>query len=173
MNDLEKFIRDVPDFPKEGVVFKDITPLLANPQALRSTVDELVAPFADAGVDVVTGIESRGFIFGSLVAQRLDAAFVPIRKPGKLPAETITADYELEYGKDSIEIHTDAVEKGQNVLMVDDLLATGGSMAAACELVDRLGGDICGIALVIELCFLSGREKLPGRNIHTLLKVNG
>ncbi len=171
MNDLASLIRDVPDFPKKGIIFKDITPLLADPQALRRTVIELIEPFADTGVEVVTGIESRGFIFGALAADRLNAAFVPIRKPGKLPAERISADYELEYGRDSIEMHTDAIEKGQKVLMVDDLLATGGSMAAACELVNKLGGDICGIALVIELCFLNGRDKLAGYEIHSLLQV--
>jgi adenine phosphoribosyltransferase len=173
MIDLEKCIRDVPDFPKKGIIFKDITPLLSNYQALRQTVEQLLQPFESKGVEAVTGIESRGFIFGGLVAQRLGAGFVPIRKPGKLPAKTISESYDLEYGKDTVQMHADALRPGQKVLMIDDLLATGGTMSAACKLVERLGGQIVGVAFVVELCFLNGRSKLPGRQVHTLIKVTG
>ena len=173
MINLEDFIRDVPDFPKQGIIFKDICPLLANPGALRRCVDMLAGPYMDKDIDVVAGVESRGFIFGAAAACTLGAGFVPIRKPGKLPAETISATYELEYGSDSIEIHSDAIEPGAKVLMLDDLLATGGTMSAACDLVERLGGDIVGITFVIELCFLSGRDKLANYDLHTLMKVTG
>ena len=169
--ELQKFIRDVRDFPKKGIVFKDITPLLANPGALAVAVDRLVAPYASCGVEVVTGIESRGFIFGALAAQRLGAGFVPFRKPGMLPYKTVRQSYQLEYGTDAIEIHRDAISPGQKVLMVDDLLATGGTMAAACELVKQLGGKIVGVAFVIELSFLHGREKLKDYPVHSLIKV--
>ena len=172
MIDLEQYIRDVPDFPKKGIVFKDITPLLADPAALGEAVARLAAPYESKAVELVTGIESRGFIFGSLVAQRLGVGFVPIRKPGKLPARTISATYELEYGTDTVEIHADAVRPGQKVLMVDDLLATGGTMAAACRLVGQLGGEIVGVAFVIELCFLHGREKLSQFDPHCLIQVD-
>jgi len=170
---LERYIRDVPDFPKKGIIFKDITPLLGDIAALPEAARQLAGPYASAGVEVVTGVESRGFIFGAMVADLLGAGFVPIRKPGKLPAETISESYELEYGSDSIEIHTDAVRPGQKVLMVDDLLATGGTMAAACRLVKKLGGDIVGVSCVIELCFLSGRQELEPLDVvvHSLIKV--
>ena len=171
--DLEKFIRDVPDFPKKGIIFKDITPLLADPAALRETVRQLAAPHESQAVEIVTGIESRGFIFGSLVAHRLAANFVPIRKPGKLPAETISESYELEYGADTVEIHADAIKAGQKVLMIDDLLATGGTMAAACKLVEKLGGEIVSVSFVIELCFLHGRDKLADYDVSALIKVAG
>jgi adenine phosphoribosyltransferase len=173
MLDLEQFIRDVPDFPKKGIIFKDITPLLAHPQAMREAADRLAEPFGADGVDIVVGIESRGFIFGSLVAERLGAGFVPIRKPGKLPAETISLDYELEYGTAAVEVHTDAVRPGTRVLMVDDLLATGGTMQAACDLVRRLQGRIAGAAFVIELCFLKGRERLKDCRVVSLIAVDG
>jgi len=173
MLDLQQFIRDVPDFPMEGIIFKDITPLLASHDALSEAVRRLAAPFADTGVEVVVGIESRGFIFGSLLADHLEAAFVPIRKPGKLPCKTISASYELEYGTDRVEIHADAISPGQKVLMVDDLLATGGTMAAGCELVGKLGGEIVGLAFVIPLCFLNGRGRLGGYQLHSLIKVTG
>jgi len=169
--DLEKYIRDVPDFPKEGIIFKDITPLLADAEALAEAVRLLAEPFEGAGVELVAGIESRGFIFGGAVARQLGAGFVPLRKPGKLPYKTVRKEYALEYGTDAVEIHADAVQPGQKVLMVDDLLATGGTMAAACELVEGLGGRILGVAFLIELCFLNGREKLPGRDVHTLIRV--
>lgn len=171
MKRFEVLIRDVPDFPKPGIIFKDITPLLADAEALKATADALAEPFADKGVELVVGIESRGFIFGSMVAERLSAGFVPLRKPGKLPAETRSASYDLEYGSETIEIHADAIQQGQKVLIVDDLLATGGTMAAGCELVEQLGGEIVGVTFLIELCFLNGREKLPGRDIHALIAV--
>ncbi len=167
--DLAGFIRDVPDFPKKGIVFKDITPLLGNAEALRTCSDRLAEPFTDKGVDLVAGVESRGFIFGSMVADRLGAGFVPIRKAGKLPYEKISRTYGLEYGTASIEIHTDAIGQDKKVLMVDDLLATGGTMAAACELIEHLGGEIAGVAFVVELDFLPGREKLSKYDVQTLL----
>ncbi|MBS3734997.1 MAG: adenine phosphoribosyltransferase [Phycisphaerae bacterium] len=171
--DLERYIRDVPDFPKPGIIFKDITPLLADPAALAAAADHLAEPYADAGVDVVAGIESRGFIFGALVAERLSAGFVPVRKPGKLPCETVAASYELEYGTDTVEMHRDAVAEGHKVLVVDDLIATGGSLAAACKLIGQCSGQIVGISLLIELCFLNGRAKLDKYDVHTLIQVAG
>ena len=168
---LERYIRDVPDFPRKGILFKDITPLLADPAAMREACDRLAAPFAGKGVAKVVGIESRGFLFGAPVAERLGAGLVPIRKPGKLPAETVRQRYELEYGTDEIEIHADAIAPGEKVLMLDDLLATGGTMAAACDLVGQLGGEIVGVAFVIELCFLHGRDKLADYDVHALIPV--
>lgn len=169
---LEDYIRDVPDFPKAGIVFKDITPLLGDSAALDECVERLVEPYRDKGIDAVAAVESRGFIFGTVAACRLGAGFVPIRKPGKLPAKTFSATYELEYGTDRIEIHADAIKASAKVLMIDDLLATGGTMAAACDLVKRLGGDIVGVAFVIELCFLHGREKLAGYDLRSLIKID-
>jgi adenine phosphoribosyltransferase len=169
--ELQRFIRDIPDFPKKGIVFKDITPLLADPAALAEAVEQLTQPYASAGVQVVAGIESRGFIFGALVARRLGAGFVPIRKPGKLPYKTLRQSYQLEYGSDAVEVHCDAVCPGQKVLLVDDLLATGGTMSAACDLIRQLKGVIVGVAFVIELCFLHGREKLKGYPLHSLIQV--
>jgi len=171
MISLEKYIRDIPDFPKKGIVFKDITPLLANHPALSQAVAMLAEPFAKAGVDVVAGIESRGFIFGSLVANYLGVGFVPIRKPGKLPYKTVKCSYDLEYGSDSVEMHTDAIEAGQKVLIVDDLIATGGTMQAACKLIEQLGGAIVGLSFVVELSFLGGRGKLAPHHVHSLIKV--
>ncbi len=173
MLDIASFIRDVPDFPRSGIVFKDITPLLADPAALAATADRIAEPFADAGIDYVTGVESRGFIFAVPVAERLKAGFIPIRKPGKLPAETVSESYELEYGTDTIEMHADAIEPGAKVLMVDDLLATGGTMAAACKLVEKVGGKIVGASFVIELSFLNGRDKLTGYEVRSLMQVEG
>ena len=167
--DLKRIIRDVPDFPKAGILFKDITPLLADADALRASIEQLAQPYRDEAVDLVVGIESRGFIFGTALARELGVGFVPIRKPGKLPADAISAEYELEYGTDKIEIHTDAIAGGQKVALVDDLLATGGTMAAACQLVSELKGEIVGISFVIELGFLNGREKLGNWPIHTLV----
>ena len=167
--DLTNFIRDVPDFPKAGILFKDITPLLADADALRAAIEQLAHPYRNGAVDLVVGIESRGFIFGTALARELDVGFVPIRKPGKLPADAISAEYELEYGTDRIEIHTDAIAEGQKVALVDDLLATGGTMAAACQLVSELKGEIVGLSFVIELDFLNGREKLGDLPIHTLI----
>lgn len=171
MLDLASYIRDVPDFPKKGIVFKDITPLLASPRAMKETADALAAMVGGRQVDLVAGVEARGWIFGSLLAERLGAGFVPIRKPGKLPYKKISRSYGLEYGTNTIEIHIDAVSPGQRVLMVDDLLATGGTMAAACSLVRQLGGEIAACVFVIELCFLPGRETLKDYEVHTLLQV--
>ncbi len=170
---LAQFIRDVPDFPKKGIIFKDITPLLGSPSALRQTAADLAEPFKGKGVQIVAAVESRGFIFGAMVAHELGAGFVPIRKPGKLPYKTIRASYQLEYGSDTVEMHSDAIQAGQKVLLVDDLLATGGTMAAACNLVEKLGGRIVGVAFVIELAFLSGRDKLAKYDVHSLIKVDG
>ena len=167
--ELRNLIRSVPNFPKKGIVFRDITPLLADPVGLDQAVAQLAEPYRDSKIDLVAGVESRGFIFGAAVARELGSGFVIIRKPGKLPAATAKATYELEYGTDSIEIHTDAVSPGQRVLMIDDLLATGGTMTAACQLVEQLGGKIVGIAFLIELAFLKGREKLTGREILSLI----
>ena len=153
-------IRDVPDFPKPGILFKDITPLLADPQALRAATEALAAPYRDRRIDLVVGIEARGFIFGTPVAGLLDVGFVPIRKPGKLPWETRSVSYELEYGSDALEIHADAVAEGQRVLVVDDLLATGGTSRAACDLLDGMGAKVVEVAVLIELGFLEGRARL-------------
>ena len=166
---LRRLIRSIPDFPKPGIVFRDITTLLQDAGALRRTVRQMADAFRDDRVDLVAAVESRGFIFGAAVAVELGAGFVPIRKPGKLPAETTSETYELEYGTDTIEIHTDAVRPGQRVLMVDDLLATGGTMAAACRLVETLGGAIVGIAFLIELEFLNGRSRLGDHRIVSLV----
>jgi len=166
---LTDFIRNIPDFPKPGIQFKDITPLLQDADAFNETILALSEPYKSSQIDYVVGIESRGFIFGAPLAQHLGVGFIPIRKPGKLPSETISATYELEYGTDEVQIHKDAIKPGQSVVVVDDLLATGGTMAAACELIDRLKGNICGISFLIELAFLDGRKKLEGRHLHTLI----
>ena len=164
---LTSKIRSIPDFPTKGILFRDITPLLADAEALSCAIDCLADPFKDKGIDVVAAVEARGFIFGSAVAKTLGAGFVPIRKKGKLPFETHSVSYGLEYGKDVVEIHTDAVKPGTKVLMVDDLLATGGTMAAACELIEKLGARIVGLTFLVELVDLNGREKLEKYNIHT------
>ncbi len=171
MIDLGDFIRDIPDFPRKGIIFKDITPLLLDPVALDEAVLQLAKPYRDAGIEIVVGIESRGFIFGPAVAREIGAGFVPVRKPGKLPHKTVSREYALEYGTDAIEMHADAIAAGDKVLMLDDLLATGGTMAAACEMVEDLGGDIAGVAFLIELCFLNGRDKLTDYEIHSLIRV--
>jgi adenine phosphoribosyltransferase len=170
MDNLKSKIRHVPDFPKAGILFYDITTLLQDPAGFRLAIDSMAAPFTGKGIDVVVGIESRGFIFGSAVADRLGAGFSPVRKPGKLPSTTMRASYDLEYGSDSLEIHDDAVKQGQRVLIVDDLLATGGTAKAASDLVARLGGDVHALAFLIELVGLNGREKLAGQTLHTVLK---
>ncbi|MEQ1911166.1 MAG: adenine phosphoribosyltransferase [Vicinamibacterales bacterium] len=170
MDTLKSKIRHVPDFPKPGILFYDITTLLQDPAGFRQAVDALSAPFSDQGIELVVGIESRGFIFGSAVADRLGAGFSPVRKPGKLPSTTVRAVYDLEYGSDTLEIHDDAVGRGQRVLIVDDLLATGGTAQATCELVSQLGGDVVALAFLIELVGLNGREKLAGQTLHTVLK---
>ena len=168
--DLKQHIRHVPDFPKAGILFYDITTLLRDPQGFRMTIDMLVTPFGGQEIDAVVGIESRGFILGGAVAQRLGAGFIPIRKPGKLPAKAVKETYDLEYGKDALEVHEDAIEKGQRVLIVDDVLATGGTAAAAGQLVKRLGGDLHGFAFLIELLFLNGKARLPGEQVFSVLQ---
>lgn len=166
---LRKLIRDVPGFPKPGIVFKDMTPLLRDAAALSLTIEYMAQPFLKAEVDVVTGAESRGFIFASAVARTLSAGFVPIRKPGRLPAEVASKEYQLEYGSDRLEIHVDSINKNDRVLLVDDLLATGGTMAACVDLVRSLGGIVVGAVFLIELDELCGREKIGDVPIHTLL----
>src|ERR687898_2705820 len=153
MMDLKQHIRNVPDFPKPGILFYDITTLLKNAEGLKATIERLTAPYRDAKIDAVIGIESRGFILGAAVAERLGAGFIPVRKPGKLPAKAIKEIYDLEYGKDALEIHEDAIEKGQRILIVDDVLATGGTAAAAAQLVKKLGGELHGLGFLIELLF--------------------
>jgi len=170
--DLKELIRDIPDFPKPGIVFKDITPLLLDPNGLSLAVEYLTQPFRDQRVDVVVGAESRGFIFGTAVARNLSAGFVPIRKPGKLPSAVRSEEYELEYGTDRLEIHEDAIQRGERVLLIDDLLATGGTMAACCKLVEGLGGNIIGRGFLIELTFLAGRSKLGEYPIHSILSYD-
>ena len=157
-----RLIRDVPDFPKEGILFKDITPVLQHPKAFAEVTDRLLAYARERSVDAVVGIESRGFIFGAPVALALGVGFVPIRKLGKLPAETLRAEYALEYGTNTVEMHKDAVQPGQRVLIIDDLLATGGTAAAAADLVERAGGEVAGFAVLVELAFLNGRDALAG-----------
>ena len=166
--DLRRYIRDVPDFPKPGILFKDITPLLADGPALRWTVDQLSERYRGA-IDMVLGIESRGFIVGAALAYALGVGIAIVRKPGKLPAQTFAAQYELEYGTDMLEIHRDAFGEKARVLIVDDLLATGGTASAAIELVERLGGEIVECAFIIELAFLKGRERLAPRPVHSLV----
>ena len=163
-------IRDVPDFPKKGILFKDITPVLSDIDTLRASIKEMAAPFVNLRIDVVVGIESRGFIFGAPIADVLNCSFVPVRKPGKLPWKTESVSYELEYGTDALEIHEDAITEGQNVLIVDDLLATGGTAEATCKLVSKLGGNIKGLSLLIELEGLNGRKRLNQYNVHSLLQ---
>ncbi|MEI8196442.1 MAG: adenine phosphoribosyltransferase [Phycisphaerae bacterium] len=170
MTDLHALIRDVPDFPKQGIVFKDITPLLASPAGLALAVEMLVNPFRGRNVQMVIGAESRGFIFGTAVAQALSCGFVPVRKPGKLPSEKLALTYDLEYGQDTLEIHKNSFAPGARCLMVDDLLATGGTMRACCDMVESLGGDIVGVAVLIELAFLKGRERFDKYEVHTVLK---
>lgn len=170
MDDLKKLIRDVPDFPKKGIIFKDITPLLQNPTGLRTAVEIISNNYKDRGVDVVVGVEARGFILAPAVAFNLGAGFVPVRKPRKLPYEKISMSYALEYGTDTLEMHKDAVRKNQNVLMVDDLLATGGTMAACCNMVESLGGNVIGCAFLIELTFLNGRKNLNKYDIFSLIR---
>ena len=168
--DLKQHIRNVPDFPKAGILFYDITTLLRDPQGYRITVDMLSTAFEGQGIDSVIGIESRGFILGAAVAHRIGAGFIPIRKPGKLPAKALKETYDLEYGKDALEIHEDAVQPGQKVLIVDDVLATGGTAAAAVALVRKLGGELHGLAFLIELLFLNGKQKIAGENVFSVLQ---
>ena len=167
--DLRSKIRDIKNFPTEGILFKDITTLLKDPPAFRYVIDHLASRYQQAAVEVVVGIESRGFIFGGALAHQLHAGFVPVRKLGKLPGKTIEVEYELEYGRDALAIHEDAIKAGQRVLAVDDLLATGGTMAATLRLVQQLGGRVVGVAFMIELAFLHGREKLKQYPLHSLI----
>lgn len=167
---LKELVRDIPDFPKKGIVFKDITPLLQNPSSLKEIVNKITDHYANQKIDIIVGAEARGFLFGPAVAINLNAGFVPVRKPGKLPYETASETYELEYGTDTLEIHRDAIKAGDNVLMVDDLLATGGTMAASCKLVEYLGGKIAGCAFIIELGFLNGKDLLSKYDIFSLIQ---
>jgi len=170
MSDLRRLIRDVPDFPKPGIVFKDITPLLRDPKGLAAAVEGLGEPVRGKKIDAVVAVESRGFIFGAALAARLGVGFVPVRKPRKLPWKTRSASYELEYGSDAVEIHEDALRSGESVLLVDDLLATGGTMEASCRLVRGLGARVEACSFVIELTSLNGRERLKGTPVHSLLR---
>jgi len=166
---LEEYIRSIPDWPKNGILFRDITPLLASPKAFAAAVDALCGNFTSADIKYVAAVEARGFIFGAAVAGKLGVGFVPIRKKGKLPFKTESITYDLEYGTDTLQVHCDAIGKGAEVLMVDDLLATGGTMAAACKLIEKIGGRIAAISFLIELSELHGREKLQGYEIKTVI----
>jgi adenine phosphoribosyltransferase len=167
---LKTKIRHVPDFPKAGILFYDITTLLQDAAGLRAAIDAIATPFKNQSIDIVVGIESRGFIFGAPVADHIGAGFAPVRKPGKLPSKTVRETYALEYGSDALEIHDDAVRAGQRVLIVDDLLATGGTARATADLVRRLGGHVHALAFLIELQALNGRQKLPDESVHSVLK---
>lgn len=167
---LKHFVRDVPDFPKKGIVFKDITPILKDPEAFQFAVEELAEALKPARPDQIAGIESRGFIFSPILAYKLRAGFVPIRKKGKLPAKTVRAAYTLEYGEAELEIHEDAIFKGMRVAVVDDLLATGGTAQAAIQLVEKLGGEVVAVAFLVELRFLKGREKISNHNVFSLIQ---
>lgn len=167
--DLKNHIRSIPDFPKKGIVFRDITTLLKNPAAFKRAVDLLINHYKNKSISKVVSVESRGFIFGSVIAYNLNAGFVPVRKPDKLPAETIEEKYQLEYGTDSLEIHIDSITQGENVLIVDDLLATGGTIQAAITLVERLGGNVVGVAFLIELSFLKGRERIKKYDVYSVI----
>lgn len=167
---IKKIIRDVPDFPKKGIIFKDITPLLANHAMFSKMVKLMAKPYRGCGITKVLGIEARGFLLAAPIAVELKAGLIPVRKNGKLPYKTVSASYALEYGRDTLQIHEDAVAKDEKVLIVDDVLATGGTTGAVCELVEKLGGRVAAIAMLIELEFLKGRSKLPGREINSLIK---
>lgn len=168
--DLREHIRDIPDFPKPGILFRDITPMLANPDAFRIAIHRMADEYRDQGIESIVAAESRGFIFGAPLALELDIPFVPIRKPGKLPFDSHSCDYELEYGTDRLEIHVDGVERGQNVLVVDDLLATGGTVNACCQLLEKCGANIVGCAFVIELSGLGGADRLAPHATFSLVK---
>ncbi len=172
MDDLKKLIREIPDYPKPGILFYDLTTLLQDPRGFHSLVDQLCNHYEGKKIDIVAGIEARGFIFAPALAYRLGAGFVPVRKPKKLPWKTTSITYQLEYGSDSLEIHKDAVAPGHRVLLCDDLLATGGTAAAAIGLIRQLGGEIAGAAFAVELNFLQGRAKLPGVDVFSLLKYD-
>ena len=167
---LNAFIRDVPDFPKKGILFKDITPLLGNGPAFSQAIEQLAKHYENADLQAIAGIESRGFIIGAALAMKMGLGFIPLRKPGKLPYKTKRREYSLEYGKDAIEVHEDAVKPGQKVLLVDDVIATGGTARAAADLLKEIGADLVGIAFLVELSFLKGLEKLKGEKVFSLLK---
>jgi len=169
MKEIAEKIRNVPDFPKKGIQFKDITTLTKDGQSFAKVIDLFNGKFKDKHIDAIVGIESRGFIFGGALAYKWGIGFIPVRKPGKLPAEKIREEYELEYGTDSLEIHVDSIQKGQKILIIDDLLATGGTIGATVKLIERLGGEIAGMAFVIELSFLQGREKVKEYDVMTLV----
>lgn len=173
MVDFERHIRNIPDFPIAGIQFKDITTLLQEPDAFAAAVDHMYGPFRTQELSKVVGIESRGFIFGAALAYKLNIGFVPVRKPGKLPSHTFSEEYELEYGKDSLEIHTDAIRPEERVLVVDDLLATGGTAAATCRLVEKCGGEVVGLSFLIELNVLKGREALSAYRVESLIRYDG
>ncbi len=166
---IKEFIREIPDFPKEGILFKDITPILHNPETYNYVIDKMVEYYSDFEIDYVAAIEARGFLFGPQIAMRLNKGFIPIRKPGKLPAEVISAEYELEYGTNTIEIHKDAVKPGDKILLIDDLLATGGTTRAAINLIEKLEGEVVGIGFLLELLALEGRAELKGYDIYSLI----
>lgn len=170
MDAVKAKIRDIVDFPKPGIVFKDLTPVLADPLLMTQITDELAAPYATTGISAVAGMEARGFIFGSLVAQALNVGFIPLRKPGKLPAETHSVSYELEYGEATLEMHKDIVKPNDKVLLVDDLIATGGTALASCQLIEAAGGEVVACAFVIELGFLDGRGILGKYDVHALIE---
>ncbi len=172
MEDLKVMIREVPDFPKPGINFYDITTLLKDPQGLRRTLNHMTGHYNETEIDTIIGIESRGFIFAVPMAQHLGTGFVPVRKPGKLPHVTASASYDLEYGKDTLEIHRDAIGDGHKVLIVDDLLATGGTAKACAELVREVGGNVIGLAFLVELTFLNGRDRLKDYNVHSFIKYD-
>lgn len=172
MYNLKGLIRDIPDFPKKGIIFKDITPLLKDPAGFKHSIDTISDYFKEKNVDIIVGAEARGFIFGPSIALNLNAGFVPVRKPGKLPYKTESITYDLEYGTDTLEIHNDAISKGQNVLLVDDLLATGGTMAACCKLIESLGGNVTGCAFLVELCFLNGKDLLKNYDVFSIIKYS-
>lgn len=169
MDSLKQKIRSIPDFPKPGILFYDVTTLLRDPEGFREAIDAMCAPYEKGSIDVIVGIESRGFILGAAMADRLGAGFVPVRKLGKLPGKTVKVSYSLEYGTDSLEMHEDAITPGQRVLIVDDLLATGGTAEAVRKLVKKLDGNVVGLAFLVELDFLPGRKKLEGENLHVVL----
>jgi adenine phosphoribosyltransferase len=168
--ELKKHIVEVPDFPKPGISFKDITPVLKTPEAYKFVIDRMYDEYKDAGVDLVLGIESRGFFFGSPLALKLGKGFIPVRKPGKLPRERISASYALEYGVDALEVHRDAIRNGQKCVIIDDVLATGGTIAACAQLVRKLGGEVVGIGFLMELTFLMGRQKLEGEKVFSVVQ---
>jgi len=170
MEDLKAYIRNIPDFPKKGILFRDITTLLSNKEKFSEVLDILSKRYADKNIDAVVGIESRGFIFGGALANKLGAAFVPVRKKGRLPAKTLSVTYSLEYGEDTLCIHEDAFQKGAKVLVIDDLLATGGTMGAVIDLVKKLDGEIVELSFVIELAYLKGRDKLKGYPVYSMIK---